>query len=691
MNFENHKQNPTQPFPLAAMSSTTSTSSPEAPRQVSATADSSKIAALLRRTLHHTTVGRVWKGRGAENAALLPLARELMPNLAAAVEERLTGLDHAAQLARTPVIGVCGTVNSGKSTLVASFLSEQNRQRVLVGDYESEATQRFVFWLPESLRTDSVAMRCFEEMFASQFGSPAENLDEDPGAAAGQYNARDAAGTKLGIPLVAHDAALDGHRLSFLDCPDIQRPCGGDTPESTSHLRLDALVKAARLCSAFIVVCSQEQLAAKTVLTILRELHKHAPELPVFLVLNKASEDAARDIANAEAVLTDWDVRGRVRALYHAPYQQEVHGRSRWPGFAGLNGEDISTLPNSLDVSALGQAFVRSGITELQGTVSQTIDALVQCEKQAGDELRQVQKHVRQFLTEHFVDEAGNVRTLFSGGISKAIFESMERTAPREIRLALWANKPFTSLMKSMKKGATAFGEWLRAHLPFGATKADSPWKNPDSIHTVTPEAFVDHMQPLRCIRTDVKEGDLAKVWSSALRALKDLDMSKNTCDADALDKIMAKLWSEVPWYKRIVAAVVLPASLVATMAAVLFIPVDWGTSVIKLASIQELLVALGISALFHKAAVSDLTRHLEKQAGLQQVANVHAAILDGLCLPREESAELRHRMTGRQIRLPSPTVTPQPVVTSVLAQPLIELDHVARQGIHDTLNQIKP
>lgn len=655
-------------------------------------ADSSKIAALLRRRVQHAKIGRVWKDSGIAGATLLSLAREMTPDLAAAMQERLTGIDHAAQLARTPVIGVCGTVNSGKSTLVASFLSEPNRRRVLVGDYEKEATQRFVFWLPESLRSDGVAMRCFAQMFASQFGSPAENLDEDPETAARQYNARDAKGVKLVIPLVAHDAALDGHHLSFLDCPDIQRPCGGESAGSTSHLRLDALVKAARLCSAFILVCSQEQMAAKTALTILHELHQHAPELPVFLVLNKANADAAKDIANAESVLTDWKVRDMVRAIYHAPYQQEVHGRSRWPVFTSLDGRDISTLPDSLDVSTLGRAFVRSGITEMQSTLNQTIEALVECEKQTGAEVRQVQKHVRQFLTEHFVDEAGHVRTLFSEGISKAILDSMERTAPWEIGVALWANKPFTSLMKSVHEGASAFAEWVRSYIPLGGAKPESPWKNPDSIHTVTPDAFADHMKPLRCVRTDVAEGDLAKVWTFALRALKDLDMSEDTCDADVLDKIMTKLWEEVPWYKRAIATFVLPASLIATMMAVLFVSqIDFGATAVKLASIQELLTALGISALFHKAAVSDLTRYLEKQAGLQQVANLHAAVLDGLCLPREEDAELRHRMTGRKLSLPSPGVASQPAVIRVLAQPVIELDHDALQGIRDTLDQIEP
>ena len=673
------------------MPSTNATSSHEAPRQVPAAADSSKIAVVLRRTLSHTAVGRVWKDCGAEKAALLPLAAELMPDLAGAMQERLASLDHAAELARTPVIGVCGTMNSGKSTLVASFLSEQNRRRVLVGDYENEATQRFVFWLPESLRQDRAAVRCFDEMFASQFGSPAENLDEDPGAAARQYSARDAKGAKLGIPLVAHDAALDANRLSFLDCPDIQRPVNTESPDATSHLRLDALVKAARLCSAFILVCSQEQFSSMTPLKILSELGKHAPGLPVFLVLNKASADAARDIANAEAVLADWNVRGMVRALYHAPYQQEVHERSQWPAFASLSGDNISCLPGSLEVSELGRAYLRSGITELQGTLHQTIESIVHRETEITGEVRQVHKHVRKFLAEHFLDDAGNVRTLLSEGISKAILESMERTAPWEIGLALWANKPIAALLESIQEGAGAVATWVRDYNPFAGSEPESPWKNPESVHTVTPESFAEHLKPLRCIRTDVEEGDLAKVWTSALRALKDLDMSEQACDADELDKIMTKLWDDVPWYKRAIATFVLPASLIATVTAVLFIPVDWGTSVIKLASVKELLTALGISALFHKAAVSDLTGHLETRAGLQQVANVHAAILDGLRLPREEDAELRHRKSGRRLSLPSPTVTPQPFITSVLEHPVIELDHAALQAIRDTLDQIKP
>jgi hypothetical protein len=47
--------------------------------------------------------------------------------------------------------------------------------------------------------------------------------------------------------------------------------------------------------------------------------------------------------------------------------------------------------------------------------------------------------------------------------------------------------------------------------------------------------------------------------------------------------------------------------------------------------------------------------------------------------------------MTGRKLSLPSPSAASQPAVIRVLAQPVIELDHDALQGIRDTLDQIEP
>lgn len=643
----------------------------------------------LRRLMDTNPVAFLRQSPRSQPATFLDLAGRLQPALAETLRERLRGIEHAEELARTPVIGVCGTVNSGKSTLVASFLSEQNRPRVLIGDYGDQATQRFVFWLPESLRHDTVAERCFDQTFEAQFGSRAERLDTEPDAAARQYNAKDRGGLDLGIPLVAYDPALDEHRLCFLDCPDVQRPMDEESLELTSLLRLDALVKATRLCSAFLLVVSQEQLPTKTTRTLLTRLRDHAPGLPIYLVLNKGSRDASADVANAEATLQDWGLQDLVLAVYQAPYQQQVHERSSWPAFTTPEGRSLSQLPASLDITELGHAYVQSGITEFRNTLDQTIGAIEENARRIETEACEVQNHVLNFLAGEFLDAKGNMRTLYSEGVSKAILQSMERTAPWEIRLAFTLNKPLSMLFDAGKQGLDGLREWLHSkNLPFGKSP-EAFWKHPECIHEMNPEAFSTHLKPLRCVRTDVSKHDLNKIWQSALRALAEIDLPEQDLDAVNLDKHMENLWAQVPWYRRALTAMVLPTTTVLTVLAVLFVPIDFGIAAVKMASISELLGALGLSMLFNAATVTELTFFLESQVGLQQVSNLNAGLSDGLCLPRKESGTLYHRQSGRELTLPTPTVRELPPVTSVLDYPFIELDFNALNHIRESANDL--
>jgi hypothetical protein len=110
-------------------------------------------------------------------------------------------------------------------------------------------------------------------------------------------------------------------------------------------------------------VVSQEQLPAKTTKIILTQLREHALGLPVFLVVNKASGEAAADIANAEKILSEWGVLDTVLGIYHAPYQKAVHDRTLWPVFTDLAGAEISGVPAGLDASDLGKAYFIAALT----------------------------------------------------------------------------------------------------------------------------------------------------------------------------------------------------------------------------------------------------------------------------------------------------------------------------------------
>jgi hypothetical protein len=181
-----------------------------------------------------------------------------------AFQRRVEACQQADRLEQTPIVGVCGTVNSGKSTVVAGFLSEEGRRRVLVGLLGKAGTNRFVFWLPLSWRANGLGATV-EEMIERQTGEMPERLAEDRDEAGIQYNAAVDRARKFNIPLVAYDAALDSGGIAFLDCPDIQRSLDESVDESTAHLRLERLRSIAPLCSAFVVITSMAQAGTEDV------------------------------------------------------------------------------------------------------------------------------------------------------------------------------------------------------------------------------------------------------------------------------------------------------------------------------------------------------------------------------------------------------------------------------------------
>jgi hypothetical protein len=645
-----------------------------------------QTASLIHELISGTVIGVHWQDGDAREMTMPQAGHLVNPKLAEAVHGRLSGLAHAERLAGIPIVGICGTMNSGKSTLAASFLSPHGRARVLIGDYESESTQRFVFWLPESLRHNHAVQECFDEMFRQQFGRPAEPLSDEPKQAASQYNATDADAAKLGVPLIAFDPALDEHHFCFLDCPDIQRPAKSGSLEYSSNIRREALANAVRFCSAFIVVASQQQFASQTTRMILDELRSHASGLPILLALNMASEKVAADIANVEAVLSEWGLSAAVSGIYHAPFKREVGGRVSWPAFCNRDGSDISITTKQLGIAELGKAFVQSSIKDLRTTVEQVTQGLHEVENSMRQKIGEVHKHLRLFLADHFLDQQGHVRICYSPGISDAIIKAITETAPWDVQAALYIHGGVKSLSNSIGSGIEAVWAWVQENNPFGGVAKAPALKNPDAMHSVTPHDFASHMKPHRHVRSDVDAAKLHEVWVAATSAMPEYGSSLKVEDRKKLKQIVAKLWDELPWTQRLLAAVVLPASIITTVLAVLFIPFDMGASVIKLASVSELMTALGVSLLFNQATVQQLTAQLEKSTGLEQVADLFAAIQDGLCLPRQGSPSLHHMPSGKEVDLPKSDISRLPGIITVLDSPVIELDHEAIHNIQQTL-----
>src|SRR4051812_12570612 len=63
-----------------------------------------------------------------------------------------------------PLVAIAGLINSGKSSLVASFLSDTGRRRVLRGMHSREGTQRFTLWAPAAWEQDAGFRTRLDEM-----------------------------------------------------------------------------------------------------------------------------------------------------------------------------------------------------------------------------------------------------------------------------------------------------------------------------------------------------------------------------------------------------------------------------------------------------------------------------------------------------------------------------------------------
>lgn len=202
-------------------------------------------------------------------------------------------LDTADKLVGWPTVAVAGMLNSGKTSLVATFLSEQGRLRTLRGFGNDQGTHRFVLWLPAAWQKDSDLYELLMQRIADAIGRAPEMLSDDPKQAHQQYNNRVGDADLLSIPLVATDAALDQVGMGLLDCPDIvsDEAFGLGSPQQ----RRDLLGKAATLCSAFLVVTSAESSRDTSLADLLRIASDLMPGVPRFLAVNKVRPQQTPD------------------------------------------------------------------------------------------------------------------------------------------------------------------------------------------------------------------------------------------------------------------------------------------------------------------------------------------------------------------------------------------------------------
>lgn len=194
-------------------------------------------------------------------------------------------LDTSSRLVDRPTIAVAGMLNSGKTSLVSSFLSPRGQQRTLRGTSNREGTHRFVLWLPESWRSDVELWSLLVSRIGDSLGQPPEYLSDDVAVAAAQYNNRSGDQSQLAVALLATDPGLDEIGVGLLDCPDIvsDEELGLGSPA----LRKELLGRAATLCSAFLIVTDAASSRDTTLAELTRVASDLMPGVPRMLAVNK--------------------------------------------------------------------------------------------------------------------------------------------------------------------------------------------------------------------------------------------------------------------------------------------------------------------------------------------------------------------------------------------------------------------
>ncbi len=243
-------------------------------------------------------------------------------DLTAEIQKLLQQALRCCRSPAAPIVAVLGLLNAGKSSLVSTYLSDENRRRILVGSANAQGTHRFVLWLPDSWRDDPELWDSIQERLLSIFGCASELLSDDSERAVAQYNDTaprafvDASGVQrfretIEIPLVATDPQLDRLGLALMDCPDVQtgilpylnqpnldsqneptfsasfNSLFHERSQSIADARLSVLASAAPLCSAFIVVLPANAMHDQTVSRLLRVLGDRMPSVKQILAVNR--------------------------------------------------------------------------------------------------------------------------------------------------------------------------------------------------------------------------------------------------------------------------------------------------------------------------------------------------------------------------------------------------------------------
>jgi hypothetical protein len=649
------------------------------------------------------------------NLANAPKKREELTTLIANTKNDLRRLRSFAKEAPCPIVAVCGLLNSGKSSLVAGFLSPAGRRRVLVGVDDESGTHRFVIWLPQSWRSNQELWTMTLEQIKDVFGHLPEELGSDPSEAHRQYNGlHDSASTilkhdQLKVPLVATDPMLDQLQIGLMDCPDVQSGVYAHDPDaikdfssvrSTEHIadeRVRILLSGLRMASGLVLVAQSNMIRDRTMQKLSELLREQLPSIKTFIAVNRVPKRyTANDIATevdehyqlgglTEAYMA-YDFRGPdvedrlppspanwIDSIEPAlDSNQSNVARIKLPIFVSISSSSgfrtdnqpndmdyLLALRSKLDLSQLTQNLIASirdrTLTNLQ-LCKQEIDSYVVASSQRN-------KRVYDVIAAAILDFAskdgdGTLRLQLSKEIVEQIQNSLERTAP------YWA-KPSQYIGRWSGK-LLGYSKAITNRIPMlpsmGRKMTEAVEWVRGRFRSGETGSLMTNDQLARSIRRNDAAGDFPILGNqiaddplhrACSRVMERFQEESHARLSDEqLDRATEALWKQMTWKQKLKTGVAPVTLISAPLIAAVTIPFDFGAShVLVFATAKELLLAGVASAGLFMMHSEQFPELAEGQAAWVQLSDLFAIACDEFGRARPADADLPKVQVDNQRR----------------------------------------
>lgn len=600
--------------------------------------------------------------------------------------QQLTGLLNQLsafqQISRCPILGITGLLNSGKSSLLTTYLSQHGRQRVLRGLSSLAGTHRFVLWLPQRWQVDSELTQPLMTFLSQLFGQAPENLSEDPELAARQYNGHiinassiTASIQPISVPLIAFDSGLNDLQLGLLDCPDIQTGFADSRhdPQSEAQERQRWLAAIGRLCAAFIVMTKLGSLHDQVLLDILTLLRDAMPGVPRILTVNRVKSRYSPEVVAQQAqalvdrfgissVYVAYDFRSALAETRIPPTPQgmsaDADGRPQPVFFQASVNEPVQPVSGSdnprylfhlgqqLDVGILARESNRSLVQQLKICALKLLawherNPTIR-HQQIVDAWQTLANACYEFMAER--DSEGKyigLRLQTSPAIIAQLSDSLRRTAPlwmkpslsidktaRQLQQAIAARTEKLKLMQSASQAVTDFVKRFRRG---------------EGAQIVTPQTVARAIRRLDLHEALRAYGDQQLTRSCEQGLLRFSAEDQPLLDPTALDQWSQTIWSNMSLTTKLRRGVQPLALVSAPLLAALLVPFDGGGSaVLVFASAKELLAAAGVAAVVTPLAGGGQTiKIIQEETPWRQLSDLFAILCDCLGLPRPTDLEL--------------------------------------------------